>query len=330
MLADLASGARDAVIVYNLDRLHRRPAELEEFVALCEGAGVSQVATVTADIDLGNDDGLFMARIPNTSPAEAFLFNYDNPFESPNIGTDGITTAYGDLSLMDGDAYDTFAQLLGPEATLDSEIITDFTSIGQLVEGGIQDGTSIATIAAAAASPAEAIPPGDLPPTGEYSTPTDLPTVDVDVDTDTTATEYLTGIDNEAAIVTQSLANVNDTIQASNALDAYGINDQDEAEVAADLLSFQKEINGAINDFPSVTAYDSNSSLDLDLKELLTTELNINTWAINLDEQAVNGSATGLADVNADLITNATAEYDYAQDVLNFFSFEDSLLSIGL
>jgi site-specific DNA recombinase len=30
MLADLESGARDAVIVYNLDRLHRRPVELEE------------------------------------------------------------------------------------------------------------------------------------------------------------------------------------------------------------------------------------------------------------------------------------------------------------
>ena len=53
MLADLESGARDAVIVYNLDRLHRRPAEFEEFVALCERVGVSQVATVTADIDLG-------------------------------------------------------------------------------------------------------------------------------------------------------------------------------------------------------------------------------------------------------------------------------------
>ncbi|OBH16634.1 serine recombinase [Mycolicibacter sinensis] len=63
MLADLQSGARDAVIVYNLDRLHRQPAELEDFVALCERVGVSQVATVTADIDLGNDDGLFMARI---------------------------------------------------------------------------------------------------------------------------------------------------------------------------------------------------------------------------------------------------------------------------
>ncbi|ASQ84644.1 serine recombinase [Mycobacterium intracellulare subsp. chimaera] len=63
MLADLGSGARDAVIVYNLDRLHRRPVELEEFVALCETVGVRDVATVTADIDLGNDDGLFMARI---------------------------------------------------------------------------------------------------------------------------------------------------------------------------------------------------------------------------------------------------------------------------
>jgi site-specific DNA recombinase len=63
MIADVAAGERDGVIVYNLDRLHRRPVELEEFVALCEKVGVRDVATVTADIDLGNDDGLFMARI---------------------------------------------------------------------------------------------------------------------------------------------------------------------------------------------------------------------------------------------------------------------------
>jgi len=63
MLADLTAGSRDAVIVYNLDRLHRRPVELEDFVALCEKVGVRDVGTVTADIDLGNDDGLFMARI---------------------------------------------------------------------------------------------------------------------------------------------------------------------------------------------------------------------------------------------------------------------------
>lgn len=63
MLADLADGLRDAVVVYNLDRLTRKPIELEEFTALCERAGVTQVATVTSDFDLGNDDGLFMARI---------------------------------------------------------------------------------------------------------------------------------------------------------------------------------------------------------------------------------------------------------------------------
>ena len=37
--------------------------ELEQFTCLCEQAGVTQVKSVTADIDLGNDDGLFMARI---------------------------------------------------------------------------------------------------------------------------------------------------------------------------------------------------------------------------------------------------------------------------
>lgn len=63
MLADLGDGLRDAVVVYNLDRLTRRPIELEEFSALCERVGVTQVATVTSDFDLGNDDGLFMARI---------------------------------------------------------------------------------------------------------------------------------------------------------------------------------------------------------------------------------------------------------------------------
>ncbi|ORM09985.1 hypothetical protein A5N74_23885 [Prescottella equi] len=63
MLADLDAGDRDAVIVYNADRLTRRPIELEEFVTLCLRAGVQQVATVTADIEIGNDDGLFMARV---------------------------------------------------------------------------------------------------------------------------------------------------------------------------------------------------------------------------------------------------------------------------
>jgi len=63
MLADIEAGARDAVVVYNLDRLTRRPIELEQFTAICERAGVQQFATVTADIDLGTGDGMLMARM---------------------------------------------------------------------------------------------------------------------------------------------------------------------------------------------------------------------------------------------------------------------------
>lgn len=51
MLADPGSGARDAVIVYNLDRLHRRPAELDEFVTLRERAGAD--AASAADPESG-------------------------------------------------------------------------------------------------------------------------------------------------------------------------------------------------------------------------------------------------------------------------------------
>lgn len=63
MLEDIAAGLRDAVVVYNTDRLTRRPIELEQFTGICEAAGVRQLVAVTGDIDLGNDDGMFMARV---------------------------------------------------------------------------------------------------------------------------------------------------------------------------------------------------------------------------------------------------------------------------
>jgi site-specific DNA recombinase len=63
MLADLKSGERDAVIVYHLDRLFRRPLELEEFIEACETAGVTHTATVAGDFNLGSDDALLSARI---------------------------------------------------------------------------------------------------------------------------------------------------------------------------------------------------------------------------------------------------------------------------
>ncbi|WP_338072929.1 recombinase family protein [Aeromicrobium phoceense] len=59
----MRDGYRDGVIVYHLDRLARRPMELEQFIAVCECAGVRDVITVTADVDMGNGEGLCMARI---------------------------------------------------------------------------------------------------------------------------------------------------------------------------------------------------------------------------------------------------------------------------
>jgi len=63
MLSDIVAGERDAVVVYHLDRLHRQPLELETFTRTCDASGLSHVATVTGDLDLGSDDGLFTARV---------------------------------------------------------------------------------------------------------------------------------------------------------------------------------------------------------------------------------------------------------------------------
>jgi DNA invertase Pin-like site-specific DNA recombinase len=63
MLDDITEGTVDAVIVYNLDRLTRRPAEFEEFNDIVRRAGVTNVRFVTGDMDLGTDDGLLIGRI---------------------------------------------------------------------------------------------------------------------------------------------------------------------------------------------------------------------------------------------------------------------------
>lgn len=70
MLTDVEDGRRDAVVAYHLDRLTRRPVELERLVNVCERAGVETLATVTSDINLGNDDGLFVARIQSAVAAK--------------------------------------------------------------------------------------------------------------------------------------------------------------------------------------------------------------------------------------------------------------------
>jgi site-specific DNA recombinase len=53
MVADIADGHRDAVLVYHVDRLTRRPIELEQFVDTVTAAKVRHVRFVSgADVDI--------------------------------------------------------------------------------------------------------------------------------------------------------------------------------------------------------------------------------------------------------------------------------------
>ena len=62
MLNDIAEKRIDRVIVWHLDRLTRRPIELERAIEVCTAAGVD-ISTVTGDVGLGNDAGLLVARV---------------------------------------------------------------------------------------------------------------------------------------------------------------------------------------------------------------------------------------------------------------------------
>ena len=76
MIADLGDGLIDGILVYNIDRLTRRPVELEAFVAALDEARVTDVQFVTGDTRLATDDGLMMARVQGAFAAK----------ESANIG----------------------------------------------------------------------------------------------------------------------------------------------------------------------------------------------------------------------------------------------------
>ena len=63
MLAEVEAGELDEVVVYHLDRLHRQPKELEEFLEVCDRAGGVGLACATGTVDLATHDGQFTARI---------------------------------------------------------------------------------------------------------------------------------------------------------------------------------------------------------------------------------------------------------------------------
>jgi site-specific DNA recombinase len=62
LLADVESGQIKAIATWHLDRLHRRPVELEHFIDLADRHGVA-LATATGDVDLGTSTGRMVARV---------------------------------------------------------------------------------------------------------------------------------------------------------------------------------------------------------------------------------------------------------------------------
>jgi len=62
MLADIESGTVDGVLIYNLDRLTRRPIEFEQFHAIAARTD-TPLRCATGDADYGTEDGLLMGRM---------------------------------------------------------------------------------------------------------------------------------------------------------------------------------------------------------------------------------------------------------------------------
>jgi len=63
MLQDLQAGLLDGLVVYDLDRLARQPADLERILSIFDSRPGLRFATVQGDLDLMSSDGRTMARV---------------------------------------------------------------------------------------------------------------------------------------------------------------------------------------------------------------------------------------------------------------------------
>ncbi len=62
MLADIAAGRVGVVVAWHTDRLHRSPAELEEYIATCEPRGVPTHTVKAGPLDMATPSGRMVAR----------------------------------------------------------------------------------------------------------------------------------------------------------------------------------------------------------------------------------------------------------------------------
>jgi DNA invertase Pin-like site-specific DNA recombinase len=63
LMEGIKEGEFDALVVWHPDRLHRSPAELEQFIDLVEATRVQVETVTTGSVDLATSEGRFMARI---------------------------------------------------------------------------------------------------------------------------------------------------------------------------------------------------------------------------------------------------------------------------
>jgi DNA invertase Pin-like site-specific DNA recombinase len=63
LIEDIRSHRIDALVVYNADRLNRRPRDLEDLIDVAQAAGLRDLGIVTGDIDLSTDQGRLTARL---------------------------------------------------------------------------------------------------------------------------------------------------------------------------------------------------------------------------------------------------------------------------
>ncbi|OOK79031.1 recombinase family protein [Mycobacterium kansasii] len=68
LLTDMAAGHVQAVVAWDLDRLHRRPIELETFMPLADRMNV-KLATVSGEVDLSTAQGRLTARLKGSVAA---------------------------------------------------------------------------------------------------------------------------------------------------------------------------------------------------------------------------------------------------------------------
>lgn len=283
-------------------------------VRLLAAAGI--VAAIPAVVVTSGTHGPSHSTVPVTltsvdvSGAEDFLSNAPGGL----IPGTFLSTADRELSSVYSDAPLVFHSSPTGLATLNWDELVGLMTVGQLSTTTLPNATNF------------------VAPTGDYI-PSTSPTADVNVTDDTTATQLFIGAINEANIESASLQNVLHLLASQYPLPTLGITD--EVGVTGDLWGFQQEINGSLNalnnalDPATLSAYDSNGFLDAMLHGLLVSETNMNDLAGGILTGMSTDEAPILAEVDAAMVTNALGEYLYAQGIVDFFSFENTLDDIG-